>query len=130
MNELDRHAKALKNHIKHFSRDITFISPAGVETVLKAIWNSVEYVLNIDLSADPMTTRNVIYIDKDTLNTAGINPLSTWTVRGSPNAYEPVKTYKIAIPKNDYQVTGNLYFLEEISATATSWKPNKVNEND
>jgi hypothetical protein len=119
------HAKNLKTLIRYHGRDITIIDPDGNEFIRRALWNSVEHVLKLDItSGDPMGARNSIYIDRDSLQTetGEIKPGKDWHVFGSPNSYDEEKTYTIEIPKQDYQLPGIVLFLSEKRDGATSWE--------
>lgn len=125
-NVLDElHAKNLKTLIRYHGRDISIIDPDGNTFIRRALWNFVEHVLKLDITAgDPMGARNSIYIDRDSLQTetGEISPGKDWHVTGSPNPYDEIKTYTIEIPKQDFQIPGIVLFLSEKRDGATSWE--------
>lgn len=125
-NVLDElHAKNLKTLIQYHGRDITITDPDGNTFIRRALWNFVEHVLKMDItSGDPMGARNSIYIDRDSLQTetGEIKPGKDWTVTGSPNPYDEIKTYTMEIPKQDFQLPGSVFFLSEKRDGATTWE--------
>ena len=123
MNMLDKHSTALKKIVSAYSRPIIFKDLTGTEyPELEAIFNDVEHILKIEnLVGDPMGERSVLYIDRDSLNTAGIMPVDGWEAYGSPNSFDAEKSYVIEIPKQDRQLPGLLMFLTEIVDTAEEW---------
>lgn len=124
MNLLAKHAKLMKKIVSPYSVTVTLTDPDGVVYEdLKPIWNDVEHVLKVDNldSANPMGARSSIYFDKDTLSILGISPANSWIMTGSPNAYEPVADYVLEIPKFDYQLPGDLFFITKKGVGDTGW---------
>jgi hypothetical protein len=70
-----------------------------------------------------MGDRDSIFIDRDSLNAAGITimPGEQWTVTGSPNDYVASATYPVQIPKQDHQLPGILMFLSKFDEDAKAW---------
>ena len=124
MNLLDRHAKSLKFVTKHHGRSIVLIDDNDVEyPPVMALFNAVEWGLNINDIENPLGDKRNIYIDRDSLQTeiGEIKPIDGWKVVGSPNAYDTDKTFIVEIPKNDYQLPGVLLFLSEVNNDAIAW---------
>lgn len=123
MNLLDLHATSLKTIIFYHGRPVKFIEPDGTEhDGFKALWNDVEHVLKLEgFTGSPMGERDSIYIDRDSLDIAGILPERDWKAVGAPNKYDPDQTYILEIPKGDKQLPGELYFLTQEDEDATNW---------
>ena len=124
MNLLDMHEDNVKLNVSLLGRPVILIDPSGNEYPnLIGRWNDVEHVLKVEnFSETPMGARSSIYFDWDSLHIAGIEPTQGWKLTGSPNKYDPVKTYFLEIPKIDRELPGKLFFLSEKKATETAWK--------
>lgn len=122
-NLLNVHAKRLKSHIKKYSRSVVFTDVDGnsYDPVL-VIWNDVEHGLNINgFDAEPMGAKSSIFIDTDTFNTLSFSPSGGWKITGSPNDYVDSADYFIEIPKKDYQLPGQLFFLAKDNGEDQGW---------
>lgn len=126
MDLLDIHARKIKVNIRKFnkSKPVILIDPQDNEYPgILGHWNDVEHALKMDNITDSaMGAKSSIYFDTDTLFNLGITPTTGWKLTGSPNKYDPVKTYFLEIPKIDRQLPGQLFFLSEKKDVATAWK--------
>ena len=124
MNILDMHDDNIKLNVSTFGRPVTLTEPNGtIHENLIGRWNDVGYVLKVENydGGDPMGAKSSIYFDWQSLSIAGIDPAQGWILTGSPNKYDPVKTYFLEIPKIDRELPGKLFFLSEKKTEATAW---------
>lgn len=118
---IDNHEKGIELILKYHGVTVT-VTRDEVDYQCQFIFNDVENGIRLGDMEKILGEKSSLYSSYDEMSRSGITTLEHGEiVTASPSKYIAEKKYKVSIPKNDFQLPGAVYFLEEVNNDSKNW---------